>query len=88
LSFAFGKGEPNRVKLFATAVGATFIGAAAITFVPEFFNLRPVTESARPVVGFFYALFTRWMMPVLIDVAPMLLRRWLNIPAKAEGEGK
>jgi hypothetical protein len=88
LSFAFGKGEPNRFKLFATAVGATFIGAAAITFVPEFFHLRPVTESARPVVGFFYALFTRWGMPVLIDVVPMLLRRWFNIPAKTEGEVK
>jgi hypothetical protein len=88
LSFAFGKGEANRLKLFGTAVGATFIGAAAITGLPALFHLTPVAEDARPVVGFFYALFTRWAMPVIIDVFPMLLRRWLNIPAKSDGEQK
>jgi hypothetical protein len=88
LSFAFGTGEPNRFKLFATFIGATFIGAAAVTWIPALFHIWEVADPVKPVTGFFYALFTRWAMPLLIDVFPMLFRRWFNIPAKGEGEIK
>lgn len=87
MSFAFGRSERKRSKLFITAIAATLIGASAVTAVPEFTPLNPVSDAAKPVAGFFYALFTRWTMPILIDVLPTLIRRWLNIPAKSpEGD--
>lgn len=87
MSFAFGQTERKRFKLLATAIAATLIGAAAVTAVPEFTPLDPVSDGARPVAGFFYALFARWTMPIIIDVIPMLIRRWLNIPVKqVEGD--
>lgn len=85
MSFAFGSPEPNRLKLVFTAGAATLIGAAAVTGIPALIHMNQIAEAARPVAGFFYALFTRWAMPVLIDVLPMLIRRWLNIPEKNSG---
>lgn len=82
LSFAFGTTEEGRLRLFGTALAATVIGAAAVTGVPEIFHMTPVSEGARPVVGFFYGLFARWGMPLIIDVAPTMIRHWLRIPPK------
>lgn len=84
LSYAFGTGEASRIKLFLTATAATFIGAAAVTGLPALLHTPEIAEAARPVAGFFYALFTRWAMPVLIEVLPMMLRRWFNIPEKSK----
>lgn len=84
LSFAFGSTEENRLRLFGTAIAATLIGAAAVTAIPHFMHWDQVALTYQPVVGFFYALFARWVMPLMIDVLPMLVRRWLNIPAKVE----
>lgn len=86
LSYAFGTGEASRAKLFLTATAATFIGAAAVTWVPSLFHVFDIADAAKPVAGFFYALFTRWLMPVFIEILPMLVRRWFNIPEKSKGD--
>jgi len=86
MSFAFGSPEPKRLKLLFTAGAATLIGAAAVTGIPALLHINQIAEPAQPVAGFFYALFTRWAMPVFIDVLPMLIRRWLNIPEKKPGD--
>ena len=83
-SFAFGSRTKNKPLMFFQFLAAAGIGAAAVTGIPELLHKAPVVASARPVVGFFYALFARWFMPVLIDVIPMLARRWLNIPEKIQ----
>lgn len=84
MSYAFGTGEASKPKLFFTATAATFIGSAAVTWVPVMFHIADVADPAKPVAGFFYALFARWAMPVFIDILPMLIRRWFNIPEKAK----
>lgn len=88
MSYAFGTGETSRVKLFFTAAAATFIGAAAVTWVPALFHIWDVADPVKPVAGFFYALFTRWLMPVFIEILPMLVRRWFNIPEKVKAGDK
>lgn len=87
-SFAWGTRSKSRFMLFFTAGAATFIGASAVTGLPAFFtSMDSVREGAQPVVGFFYALFTRWTMPIIVDILPMLIRRWFNIPHN-DGEAK
>lgn len=83
-SFAFGRRSKGRPLLFFEFLAAAGIGASAVTAIPALFGLEPVAHEAQPVVGFFYALFARWMMPVLIDFIPHLLRRWLNVPEATE----
>lgn len=81
-SFAFGSRNKSRPLMFFQFLAAAGIGAAAVTGLPILLKFVPIELSAQPVVGFFYALFARWLMPLIIDVLPMLARRWLNIPEK------
>ena len=81
-SFAFGRTTKTRPKLFFQFIAAAVIGATAVTGAPAIFNLDPVPENAQPVVGFFYGLFARWLMPLLIEILPTLVRRWFNVPEK------
>ena len=81
-SFAFGRSSKTRLQLFFQFMAAAVIGAAAVTGAPELFNLDPVPPTAQPVVGFFYGLFARWLMPLLIEILPALVRRWFNLPEK------
>lgn len=88
-SFAWGTRSKSRLMLFFTAGAATFIGASAVTGIPAFFpSVGDVREGAQPVVGFFYALFTRWAMPIIVDIIPMLIRRWFNIPSNPGNNGE
>lgn len=82
-SFAFGSSSKSRSKLFYQFVAASVIGATAVTAVPEIFHIGVVSENSRPVVGFFYGLFARWLMPLFIEILPTLVRRWFNVTEKS-----
>lgn len=83
LSLAWADRTKRSTQVLQT-IAATFIGAAAVTAIPAIFHVVDVAPAAQPVVGFFYALFGRWAMPVLKDLVPALFRKWFNLPQEAK----
>lgn len=72
--------EPNRRKLFALAAANTFFGVALMVLIPLWWGLEPVPEKAEPAVSFVLGAACRWLIPLVIEVAPAWVRRLLNIP--------
>lgn len=74
--------EPNRHKLFALAAANTFFGVALMVLLPLWFGLPPVPRAAEPAVSFILGAACRWLIPLVIEVAPAWIRRLLRVPAE------
>lgn len=80
MSFAFGQAEKSRRRLFGVAIAGTFAGACGVTVVPAFLGLEWVSPVVQPPLAFFLAFFSRWIIPLLVDVLPSVIRRLFNQP--------
>ena len=78
LSFAYGAAVESRTQLFRMALANTVIGAAATALLPAIFGWAWVTEQLQPPLAFVLALSCRWLVPLLIDVAPAAVRGALS----------
>lgn len=84
MSLAWGAREKSKPILYLQVVFSAVIGTAAVMGVPHFFNIDPPKVEVQPIVGFFYGLVARWLIPLVLEVMPFVVRRYAGAPAKSE----
>lgn len=78
-AFAYYR-EKDRSKLFGLAAANTFFGVALMVLFPLWFGMEPVPQSAEPAVAFILGAACRWLIPLVIEVAPQWFRRVVGLP--------
>lgn len=79
LSFAYGKPEPNRKKLYGLAIANTFLACVSVAVLPRMLGWDwAVPKIEAPLAGFF-AFGSRWFIPAFIESVPEFVRKFLKL---------
>lgn len=86
LGFAYGTPVKSRKKLFGYAVGGIFVGVWSVKVMPLWFGWEWYVHAdmAGPVAGA-VALVSRWLIPLILESLPALVRRILNTGGHSGG---
>jgi len=77
-SFAYGQPEKSRLKLFGMAIANTFLGALSVALLPVWLDWTWVTPMLQPPLAGFLAFIARWVIPLVIELAPQWVRNWIS----------
>ena len=79
LSFAYGKPEKNRKKLYGLAVANTFLACVAVAVLPKALGWEwTVPKIEAPLAGLF-AFGARWFIPAFVESIPEWIHRILKL---------
>lgn len=79
LSFAYGKPERNRKKLYGLAVANTFLACVCVAVLPQAFGWEwTVPRLEAPLAGLF-AFGARWFIPAFVESIPAWIQRILKL---------
>lgn len=84
-SFAYGKSEMSRKRLFVLAVVNTLLGAFGVAVLPAWLKWAWVTPTMQPPIAGLLAFFSRWTVPLVIEMAPQWVRGWVSSVAQKQG---
>lgn len=77
-SFAYGIPEATRMRLFFLAISNTFIGALGVAVLPVWLGWQWVTPVLLPPVAGLLAFVARWVIPLVVELAPQWIRNWIG----------
>jgi hypothetical protein len=77
-SFAYGSHETSRVRLFVTAIVNTFLAALSVAVFPVWLNWEWLTPVLKPPVAGLLAFIARWVVPLVVEMAPQWIRNKLG----------
>lgn len=68
--------EPLRpkAKMWAIFIASAMAGAMACSFLPTIPGLRWIADIPSQVLGFLVSLFSRWIIPAVIDAIPETIK--------------
>jgi hypothetical protein len=85
-SFAYGKTEQSRPRLFGLVVANTFVGALSVAILPIWLGWVWVTPVLQAPLAGGMAFAARFAVPALIDVFPSWLRKKAGVAASQTTE--
>ena len=79
VSFAHGKPEKDRRKLYKLAAANTFIATMLIAVAPKLMGWEWVTPENAPALAAITAWLCRWGIPSTISLMPELVRKLFKL---------
>lgn len=78
IAFAYGTPVEGRTRLFGYAVGGIFIGLWCAQLLPHVLGWGWYEAPMQPPVAGIFAFFSRWLIPLVVEQGPTLIRRLLG----------
>lgn len=82
IAFAYGTPVDSRRKLYGYAIGGTFIGVWAVLILPGWLKWSWYLPIMEPPMAGAVALFSRWLVPFVVENLPALWARIFNTGGK------
>lgn len=82
LSYAYGKPEPNRKKLYTMAVANTFVATVCVAVLPVWLGWEWTNSRIEAPLAGLFAFSARFAIQPAIDLIPALLRKWFKLEEK------
>jgi hypothetical protein len=73
-SYAWPTGETKRGRFFLVVIACTFIGATAVTVIPQWLTGHQWPRELQPPLAFLFGLLAPWVVPALRTVIPALFK--------------
>lgn len=85
-SFAYGKPETSRKRLFLTVLANTYLGTIVVVILPAWLSWGWVDPVLAPPLAGAMSFALRFTVPVAIELVPQWIRRVFG-STKSSGEG-
>jgi hypothetical protein len=87
-SYAYGKPEKSRKKMYTMAAVNTALATVCVALLPKWLGMEWVSASLEAPLGFAFAFMARFVIPGIIAAGPELGRMIFKLPAKAGAQEK